>query len=109
MNSPRKDQHFLTLIPKKGRMKFNKYYINKVLPTMHLMTLCDILNMKALNINPAMNVHCWISIDESPAHVIESQRKCAQHVVAKDKDLGSENQQLRLHLSNNNKLNFLTL
>ena len=36
----------------------------------------DTFNMKVSDINPAMNVPARILIGESPAHVVESQRKC---------------------------------
>ena len=43
--------------------------------------------MKVSNINSAMNVLASVSIGESPAHVIESQRKRGWRIGAKDKQL----------------------
>ena len=47
----------------------------------------DTFNMKVSDINPAMNVPARILIGESPAHVVESQRKRGRPIGAKDKQL----------------------
>ena len=43
--------------------------------------------MKVSDINPAMNVPARVLIGESPAHVVESQRKRGRPIGAKDKQL----------------------
>ena len=47
----------------------------------------DIFNVKVSNINLAMNVFARISIDKSPTHVVESQRKHGRPIGAKYKQL----------------------